>query len=202
MRRRTVVLLSLSGVLGGLLVAVVLVRTLGMEARDYRVPSESMVPTVQIGDRVTLNQGAYDNAAPEIGDIVIHHPPVSAEEGIECGGAQPQVGQMCARPSEERVDVSFIERVVAGPGDRIALREGRVVRNGEVADEPYIADCGGGEGCNFPRPITLPEDHYFLLGDNRGASDDSRFWGPVPLEWIQGRVEDCDLIRVWCSPIR
>ena len=71
-----------------------------------------------------------------------------------------------------------------------------------LADEPYIADCGGGEGCDFPRRITVPDGHYFLLGDNRGASDDSRFWGPVPLEWIQGRVEDCDAIRVSCSPLR
>ena len=71
-------------------------------------------------------------------------------------------------------------------------RGGRVVRDGELADEPYIADCGGFEGCNFPRPITCAEGHYFMLGDNRGASDDSRFWGPVPLEWIEGRVEDCD----------
>jgi signal peptidase I len=82
------------------------------------------------------------------------------------------------------------------------MRDGQVVRNGEVAREPYIADCGGGEGCTFQRPITIPEGHYFLLGDNRGASDDSRFWGPIPLEWIEGRVEECDLLRVSCSPMR
>ena len=98
--------------------------------------------------------------------------------------------------------MSFIERVVAGPGDRIVLHEGRVERDGELADEPYIADCGGFEGCNFPRPITVPDGHYFMLGDNRGASDDSRFWGPVPLEWILGRVEDCDVLRISCSPLR
>jgi signal peptidase I len=203
MRRRTVVLLSLSGVLGALFVAAVLLRTLGMEARDYRVPSESMIPTVQLGDRVTLNLGAYEDAAPEIGDIVIHHPPLSAEEGIGCGdGDAPPAGAMCARPSNERSDVSFIKRVVAGPGERLSLRDGVIVRDGEPAREPYIADCGDSEGCDFPRPITIPDGHYLLLGDNRGASDDSRFWGPVPVEWIQGRVEDCDLLRVGCSPIR
>jgi signal peptidase I len=122
----------------------------------YRVPSETKVPTVQVGDRVTLNQGAYDDAAPEIGDIVIHHPPVSAEEGIECGGTQPRVGQMCARASGER------------------------------ADEPYIADNGGGEGCDFPRPITIPEGHYFMLGDNRGASDDSRLTPASPTDDSRG----------------
>ncbi len=199
MHRRTVVLLSLSGALGALLVAAVLIRTLGMDAREYRVPSESMIPTVQVGDRVTLNLGAYDDAPPQIGDIVIHHPPSSVGMFVGC---QPPAGAMCTQTSKEPSDVSFIERVVAGPGDRLGMRNGVVVRNGETADEPYIADCGGGEACNYPQPITVPEGHYYLLGDNRGASDDSRFWGPVPLEWIQGRVEDCDLIRLSCSPIR
>jgi signal peptidase I len=201
MRRRTVVLLSLSGALGALLLAGVLLRSLGMEAQDYRVPSEAMVPTVQIGDRVTLNLGAYEDEAPEVGDIVIHHPPRSAIEGTDCGGGTPPAGQMCARPSEERAGESFIKRVVAGPGERVSLRGGRVVRDGTPAREPYIEPCGGGAACDFPRPITIPEGHYLLLGDNRGSSDDSRFWGPVPLAWIQGRVEDCDLLRISCSPI-
>jgi signal peptidase I len=199
MRRRTVVLLSLSGVLGVLLVAGVLLRTFGMDARDYRVPSEAMVPTVQVGDRVTLNRGAYEDAEPEIGDIVIHHPPASVGQLVGC---EPPAGEMCAQPSKEPAELSFIKRVVAGPGDRVAMRDGQVVRNGEVAREPYIADCCGGEGCTFQRQIMIPEGHYFLLGDNRGASDDSRFWGPIPLEWIEGRVEECDLLRVSCSPMR
>jgi signal peptidase I len=187
------------GVVGGLIAAGFVTRTVAMDAKTYRVPSETMVPAVQVGDRVTLNLGAYDDARPQIGDIVIHHPPVGAEAG-ECGVAL-EAGRMCARPTPERADASFIKRVVAGPGDRVALREGRVVRNGEPQREPYIRPCDGGEGCDFPRPITVPEGHYFLLGDNRGASDDSRFWGPVPLEWIEGRVEDCNLLRINCAPL-
>ena len=191
-------MLSLSGVLGVLVIAAALNRAVLTDAKDYRVPSEAMVPTVQVGDRVTLNHGAYDDGAPEIGDIVIHHPPLRAEDGTVCG----EVRRMCDQVPEERADVTFVERVVAGPGDRIALRDGHVVLDGEVADEPFIADCGGAEGCNFPRPITVPEGHYFMLGDNRGSSDDSRFWGPVPLEWILGRVEKCDVARISCSPLR
>jgi signal peptidase I len=201
MRRGTVVLLSVFGVAGALLVAGFVTRTMAMDAGDYRVPSESMIPTVQVGDRVTLNRGAYDDAEPEIGDIVIHHPPTGAEAGNECGGGPPPAGQMCARPTPERSDVQFIKRIAAGPGERVSLRNGRIVRDGEPAREPYIAACDG-EACDFPRPVTVPDDHYVLLGDNRGASDDSRFWGPVPREWILGRVEDCDLLRVSCSPIR
>jgi signal peptidase I len=199
MRRWAVVLLCLSGLLGLLLVAGVLIRTLGMDARGYRAASESMVPTLQRGDRVTLNQGAYDDAPPQIGDIVIHHPPTSASGFVGC---ESPAGAMCMQASKEPADLTLLKRVVAGPGDRLALEDGIVVRNGERADEPYVADCGGVEACDFPQPITVPEGHYFMLGDNRGASDDSRFWGPVPLEWIEGRVEDCDLLRISCSPLR
>jgi signal peptidase I len=200
MRRRTLVQLSLSGVLGALLVAGVLIRALGMDARGYRAASESMVPTLQLGDRVTLNQGAYEDSPPEIGDVVIHRPPAGAMAGNMCGDTPPP-GTMCARPKGPAAEVSIIKRVVAGPGDRVSMRDGVVVLDGEPADEPYIADCGGGEACDFPQPITVPEDHYLMLGDNRGASDDSRFWGPVPREWILGRVEECDLARISCTPI-
>ena len=101
--------------------------------------------------------------------------------------------QMCIprRRTSPRGHITFINRVVAGPGDRLAMRGGGVVRNGEPADEPYVADCNS-EACDFPQPVSVPEGHYYLLGDNRGAADDSRFWGAVPLEWIEGRVEDCD----------
>ena len=76
--------------------------------------------------------------------------------------------------------------MVAGPGDEIAVRNGHVILNGERQEEPFAAPCGGSSGCDLPDPITVPEDHYFMMGDNRGASDDSRFWGPVPEEWIIG----------------
>jgi signal peptidase I len=75
---------------------------------------------------------------------------------------------------------------VAGPGDRLSVQEGHVILNGERQRESYTRPCGGSDDCSFPREITVPADHYFMMGDNRGASDDSRFWGPVPREWIIG----------------
>ena len=60
-----------------------------------------------------------------------------------------------------------------------------MILNGKRQKELH-APCGGGEDCNFPKQITIPADHYFMMGDNRGASDDSRFWGPVPRDWIIG----------------
>ncbi len=61
--------------------------------------------------------------------------------------------------------------------------------DGVEAKEDFIRPCRGGNGgCNFPQEITIPPDHYFMMGDNRGSSDDSRFWGPVPRDWIIGEA--------------
>jgi signal peptidase I len=75
---------------------------------------------------------------------------------------------------------------VAGPGDKLSIRGGHVILNGKPQPDDYTIPCGSDEGCDFPDPVTIPADHYFMMGDNRGASDDSRFWGPVPREWIIG----------------
>ena len=83
---------------------------------------------------------------------------------------------------------TFIKRVVAVGGDTIAIRNGRVIRNGKPADEPFIEPCGTGSGCDFPQAIRVPEGYVFLMGDNRGGSDDSRYWGPIPVSRIIGKA--------------
>jgi signal peptidase I len=168
----------------------------------YRVPSESMKPGIDVGTHVGLNTRAFHgDAHPEIGDIVIANPPEGAT-GNECA-TPPPVGQMCARPKGDPYPVKFIKRVVAGPGDRVAMRsDGTIIRNGKPLREPYVAACEPTDACDFPAEITIPADHYVILGDNRGASDDSRFWGPVHEDWILGRVEDCTLMFALCSPRR
>ena len=75
---------------------------------------------------------------------------------------------------------------MAGPGDRIAIRDGHVVLNGKRQKEPFIRALRRRRGLQLPADVTVPADHYFMMGDNRGASDDSRFWGPVPRDWIIG----------------
>ena len=174
-----------------LIVAVALGLALAIQAvlvKPYRIPSESMVPTLQVGQRVLVNRIGARFSDPGVGDIVVFHPPAGAERSNECGGGPPPAGQVCAQPTRDKADVNFIKRVVAGPGDRISVRDGHVVLNGKRQSEPFIEPCGGGEACDLPREIKVPAGMYFMMGDNRGSSDDSRFWGPVPRDWIIGQA--------------
>jgi signal peptidase I len=173
-----------------LIVAVALGLALGIQAwlvKPYRIPSESMVPTLIIGQRVLVNRIGTHFGDPDVGDVVVFHPPAGAEEN-RCGGGQPPPGQVCIKEAHQEDSVNFIKRVVAGPGDRISIRNGHVVLNGKLQKEPFIAPCQGGAGCNFPRTVTVPAGHWFMMGDNRGSSDDSRYWGPVPKKWIIGQA--------------
>ncbi len=177
------------------IVAVALGMALGIQAfliKPYRIPSESMVPTLQIGQRVLVNRVGMHFGDPKVGDILVFHPPEGAESatGDQCG-QQPKPGAACDQPTPKRGSVNFIKRVVGTPGDTIAVRNGRVIRNGKPTKEPFISDTcrnDAGAGCNFRNPITIPPGHYFMMGDNRGESDDSRFWGPVPTSWIIGEA--------------
>jgi signal peptidase I len=173
-----------------LIVAVALGLALGIQAflvKPYRIPSPSMVPTLTPGQRVLVNRIGNNFGDPAIGDVTVFHPPTGAENGKECGGRHRD-DQACPLPTPQKADVNFIKRIVAGPGDKLAVVDGHVILNGKRQKEPFIAPCGGGEGCNLPEPITIPAKHYFMMGDNRGSSDDSRFWGPVPRDWIIGNA--------------
>jgi signal peptidase I len=153
-----------------------------------RMPSESMLPTLAIGDTILVDQDAYVHAQPRVGDIVVLRPPAGAEGQIECG-RRPPPGQACAIARSRVVNIRFVKRIVAGPGDRISIRDGYVVRNGARAPESFVAPCLPTDAyCDFPRTFPVPMGRYYTLGDNRGASDDSRFWGPVAAAQIIGRV--------------
>ena len=158
----------------------------------YRVPSGSMEPTLGIGARVIVSSGAL-----QVGEIVIFHPPEGAEQE-ECGPTPHVVklgGAACAEPLPSPSSVKFIKRIVAGPGDEVYITEGHVYRrapgSASFVREPdtYTRACGISPECNFPTPITISADHWYLLGDNRGESDDSRFWGAIPTSWIVGVVD-------------
>ena len=173
------------------IVAIALSLALAVQAyavKPYRIPSGSMIPTLRIDDRVLVDRvGHRLGAQPEVGDIVVFHPPTGADSDPAVCGA-PVAGEPCSRPTEEPSEQTFIKRVVALGGDTIAIRDGHVIRNGRRAAEPFAADCGGVDGCDLPQQITVPRGSVFLMGDNRGGSLDSRFWGPVPVDWVIGQA--------------
>lgn len=158
--------------------------------KPYRIPSGSMEPTLTIGQRVLVNRIGERFGGPHIGEVAVFHPPKEAEQE-ECGPTPHMVtpgGAACSEPEPEHSEVNFIKRIVAGPGDTIYIREGHLYRNGKRESDGYIRPCGERAECNFPTPIKIPPGHWFMMGDNRGESDDSRFWGPVPTSWIIGQA--------------
>jgi signal peptidase I len=156
--------------------------------KPYQIPSQSMEPTLDVGQRVLVNRFLYHFTDPSPGDIVVFHPPAGADNGTECGVPHPPT-EACPKPTAGESSQNFIKRIVAGPGDTLSVKDGHPVVNGvEKKDEPYIRPCGSAGSCNLPKTITIPPDDYFMMGDNRGESDDSRFWGPVPRSWIIGKA--------------
>jgi signal peptidase I len=171
----------------------------------YEVPALAMEPTIRHGQRVRVAVfERNESVRPAVGSIVVSHPPRGAgdlavvRDGVpRCAVPRAVAGGMpCPRPTGGRwSDEVYVLRIVAGPGDTVAIRDGHVVRNGEPVDEPYVAPTCTGPGhatgvCTLPRPIRLPPNRYFLMGDSRGESSDSRVWGPVPRAWMVGAVTE------------
>ena len=156
--------------------------------KPYQIPSPSMEPTLDVGQRVLVDRVSYRFSDPAIGDIVVFHPPQGAVSSPQCGVPHHPVGEVCPQPTDQEADTNFIKRIVAGPGDRLSIENGHPVVNGEMAEEDFTNPCHDGGSCNFPKPITIPPNEYFMMGDNRLHSDDSRFWGPVPRDWIIGEA--------------
>ena len=172
-----------------MIVAVALALALTIQAlivKPFRIPSESMVPTLEVGQRVLVDRVSYRFGDPDRGDIIVFHPPAGADSGrcaVEHPGDQP-----CPRGTDDRSDTNFIKRVVGVPGDRLKVSEGSVYIDGRRQREPFARLDPECEICNLPREITVPKGEYYMMGDNRGQSEDSRVWGPVPKRWIIGRA--------------
>ncbi len=169
--------------------------------KPYRIPSGSMEPTLAVGQRVLVDRVAMDFSEPHVGGIYVFHPPEGAEQE-ECGPTPHSVkvgGEPCSLPVPKKASVNYIKRIVAGSGDEIYIKEGHVFRKAAGTSrfaqekDSYIDPCGPSPECNFLKPIKIPPGHWFMMGDNRGESDDSRFWGPVPTGWIIGQA----LLTYW-----
>lgn len=130
--------------------------------RSFYIPSESMVPTLLVNDYILVNRFAYNFAKPSRGEIIVFHPPHVKD------------------PDE----TDFIKRVVAVENDIIEIAGGTLYLNGMPQFEPFIKERIASD---FP-PFRVPPGHVFVMGDNRNNSDDSRFWGPLPLENVVGKA--------------
>jgi signal peptidase I len=178
-------------------VAVALVLALSVQAyavKPYRIPSESMLPTLKVGDRVVADRFSHRmGSIPTVGQIIIFTPPAGATEVPARCGVPDVSGRACPAATPQKGTTAFVKRVVAVGGDTIRILDGHVIRNGKRERDGYIRACGASDGCTLPAPITIPRGSVFLMGDNRGNSDDSRFWGPIPTDWIIGEA----LVRYW-----
>ncbi len=173
-----------------LIVVVAIGLALGIQAflvKPFRIPSESMVPTLAVGQRVLVDRVSPHFSEPGRGDIVVFNPPTGAEEG-SCGDLGNPADRPCPEPTSTRSETNFIKRVVAGPGDRVKVIDGQAIVNGRPQKEPFVRPDGDCPICDLPVEITIPPGHFFMMGDNRGASADSREWGPVPEDWVIGRA--------------
>ena len=153
--------------------------------KPYRIPSESMEPTLDVGQRVLVSRFNYKFSDPDRLDIVVFHPPAGANSNT-CGAAKPE-DEACSRRTPQKDSTNFIKRIVAVGGDTLSIQNGHAIVNGKRQRDNFSRPCAPGT-CNFPRPIKIPPGYFFMMGDNRGASDDSRFWGPVPKKWIIGQA--------------
>ncbi len=143
-----------------ILVALLLALLLrGFVVDSIVVQGYSMEPSLHHGERLLVNKIVYRFRPPERGDVVVFRYPLD--------------------PSRD-----FIKRVVGRPGDRVEVMDGVVYINGQPVDEPYVNNLGGSN----LGPQVIPPDTLFVMGDNRINSEDSRYFGPVPVKSIKGRA--------------
>ena len=171
---------ELVGVLVVAVLLAVVLRT--FVVATYSIPSLSMEPTLQIGDRIVVDKLAYDLHGVGTGDVIVFATPAN---------------ENCAGPPV----ADLVKRVIGLPGQTVSLANGRVYINGTFLPEPWLP--AGVQEQTFPGPSDAPyslHDAYrvpagdvYVMGDNRTESCDSRYWGPVPESTIVGKVD----VRIW-----
>jgi signal peptidase I len=133
--------------------------------RFVHIQGDAMAPTLRAGQIVSVDTGAYAHHPPQHGDIVLFTPP-------------------------DQSSLLFIKRIVAIPGDQLLITKGTVSINGQVISEPFLPEPWT-YNASWPasgQPIIVPANQYFVMGDNRNHSSDSRTFGFVSLAAIQGKL--------------
>ena len=159
--------------------------------QPFYIPSGSMIPTIEINDRVMVSKLSYWFGEPDRGDVVVFtNPYVLETEGGE------SVPEAIVRHVLEAIGVrtaiadDFIKRVVAVGGDTIEIRDNEVVINGNPLEEPYL---NNGSVMPDRSAEDIPDGYVFVMGDNRSGSQDSRVFGPIPVDNVIGRA----FITIW-----
>ena len=154
-----------------------------------------MYPTLQIKDRLVVERYSRFYSEPQRGDIMVFYPPSTVLSNDFISLFRRYTGLFCD-------DVAYIKRVIGLPGDKIEIKKSQkgeslaVYINDKELEEKYVnretpySPCGDKNICG---PVIIPNNHYFMMGDNRGNSQDSRYWGFLPEEMIIGRA----IIRFW-----
>ena len=163
--------------------AAFLVLVLQASIQNYRVEGPSMDPQLADQDRVLVNRAVYTEI--DAARVARFIPGIEAEEGqVWRPFGPPTYGDIIVFRWPRDTSQNFVKRIVALPGDRVRLLEGTVFVNGVPLEEPYVEH----PSRDTVREVTVPADSYFVLGDNRAQSDDSRHWGAVPRENVIGKV--------------
>ena len=162
-------------ILIAVLLCTVLLRTYVVQS--FSIPSLSMYPTLQVGDRIIVNKLSYHLHGVQRGDIVVFASP----------------------PLEDQEYADLVKRVIGLPGETISAKGGHVYINGKRLNEPWLPPgpasyTGALPGdahpqFDLPGPVKIPPGEYYVMGDNRTDSEDSRFFGPIPRSLIVGRAE-------------
>ncbi len=168
-------------------VLVVVIRSFIGEPRW--IPSSSMEPTLQIGDNLIIEKISYRFSEPQRGDVIVFYPPHQALDPSLIGKFGRMIGFFTKNEA-------YIKRIIGVPGDNIhVVPDAGVFINGKLIEEPYKKEVFTGQ-CDSTMlcgPYKIPENSYYMMGDNRNDSTDSRYWGTLPEKRIVGRA----FFRFW-----
>jgi signal peptidase I len=145
----------------------------------YKIPSGSMIPTLLVGDRIVVVKYVY---GPRLPFVNFRLP----------GIREPRMGEIVVFKSPDDPKKSFIKRFIAGEGDTIEIKSGKLLVNGKAVEDPpafrRVYYYNRGDYGIESKPVTVPKDSYFVLGDNSASSKDSRYWGFVPRSYLIGKA--------------
>jgi len=157
------------------LILALVIRSFVVQA--FKIPSESMVETLLVGDHLLVSKFAYGVKLPFTDKTLVKT-------------GDPERGDVIVFEYPENRDLDYIKRIIGLPGDVVELKNNVLYRNGQAVEEPYKrVEAGRVPGTKSTwGPETVPEGQYFVMGDNRDHSQDSRYWGYVPREFIRGKA--------------